>query len=205
MTLGPISRLPIGLLDVFDVRTLGKYPRNIADQLVATYDVTPLQHLNVEHCRAQWDNAAAAIVAPAGAGMQSFTSFVVEGAAAAAETDVNEFWLITRLSAVQSITLGGGGVATWPMAQVVYLPNLATSTQFHVVPPFNRAGTGTGSSILTGIANGTVSAWTVGTVQPFVVPPQSAFRAWFEAAGPAITVNDTMTFTCWFDFIRLHA
>jgi hypothetical protein len=42
MSLGPVSRFPLGLLDLFGVKQNGTYPRDVAEQMVPTIEVLRL-------------------------------------------------------------------------------------------------------------------------------------------------------------------
>lgn len=91
--LGPIAKLPAGLLDVFGLRTRGEYPRNVAEQIVPTYDLGTL--INSIFNSEVWTGEIELLGSGQTAGPHSFTP-ILETPADLFAVPGNEYWLINE-------------------------------------------------------------------------------------------------------------
>lgn len=171
---GPIARLPLGLLEVFDLRTLGNYPRQVGDVISPTYDVSALQYQNCLSVRGQ---ATLSGISPTFfVGFNPFDDFVVDGVAVEAAVPAGEAWLVVR-SALLVECQSDTGFQFYP-TKVVFTtaPNSAV---FFPVPGFGQLQNDSGNVT----AGFTAGFWQHSTVQPFTIPPSAPIQLYCEGEG----------------------
>lgn len=196
--MGPLSRLPLGLLEVFDVRTLGNYPRSLGDQIAPTYDISLLQHQNVIRLRAQQAKDGP-VLANAWTGLQAFNDFDVDGVATPAEVPAGQSWLITR----SALLVEGDATATEVIGcngvRLCWQP-IPNSGLFFTEPVSAAPGQQIGNADA-----GTQSVWMHSTDEPFIIPGSAVIGLWFEGSGLVCDANTQLRSTWFAELIRLRS
>jgi len=159
--MGPVSRFPLGLLDLFGVKQNGQYPGQIADFIQPALDVGNL----LFHANAETYIATTYPIAQAGAFTTAAGNYVLNPVVDPAQ---NELLIVSNWSVVGYCN----GVASFlPYAVPAFIPP-GTSSRFPFrgthIPPLNAAG----APGITGVATTTYQSY--GSDLPTVIPPGSS-------------------------------
>lgn len=192
--MGPIAKIPIGLLEVFDLRTLGNYPRVVGDSISPTFDITLLQYENSEVWTGQFTDAGASTI-------QS-SRVLAPSAGLDAQVPATERWLVTRWSAY--LSFNAVAAATAEVAHLGY--SYEAGTKFVPFPikssPVEGAFLSKASPLWASAA--TSRTWLMSEGRdPFIMPAAAVPCVFFEGAGAVLPITSTITVAMNMEMIRI--
>lgn len=188
--IGPISNLPKGFLDFFGIRSLGNYPRSVADVIASTLNV---EELVVQSNLERWEGQLL-INTPVVAGMYAPTNVFFSES----QVPQNEFWWVRQWDSV--VTLGADATATIDAVVPAYQFQASTNVPQRLFPshatiPLGSYGAIAGSSTIYPMCAGRV---------PFFLPAGAQPGFLFTGLGAlGATVSGVVTLA--FDFTRLRS
>lgn len=200
MTLGPISVLPNGLLDIFGLRTLGEYPRTVAETYVPTFDISKLV-LSIANCEV-WTGEIELLGLGSNRGPFTFTATL--DTPADIQVPAREAWLIVEWEVILTMFSGGSGTNT---AGPIGVGFQRTNSYGLGMESFPRDA----ANVLPSVAyvGGTASAstWSIAKgITPWILGPMAKPSALFMGDGEArASSGDATNIALKFHFMRLRA
>lgn len=149
--MGPINRVPLGLLSLWDLKTTGRYPTDVSDVIQQSVDITPF--MMAAHGELVTDNRGGLTAI----GLVGFTNGFFD-------VPQNEVWLVEHWSVHNSTAMDPAGM----MSGQVCVAYVAAPSVLSF--PVGRQITANGSVGTTG------AYWQAGSDAPFMVGPGGSLR-----------------------------
>ena len=190
--MGPINNVPLGLLDLFGLRTLGQYPREVANFISPTIDVSLLQYNSITESLQLSETFN-------GAGTRDCGTYTF-GSSGIVPT--NEMWLVTHYHL--DMLLAGAAVETGSAHLCWTLGN--SNNPFFRPPartPYGLRSYNGLDEMFTGNANGVYIAVET-SAEPFILPSGAQLAYLISHLAFTAGAGESVVTYCNLDFVRLR-